>query len=67
MTTIGALTSAPGERSVYRRADGDLYCKLNDEFHVKTKLGKDDEGKPCWLGDGSAEQLDPSEEVEAVE
>ena len=63
MQTIGELSAMP-KSNVYRRANGDLYLKLNEQFHVKTKLG--DDGKR-WLGDGSAEQLDPSEQVEVVQ
>lgn len=66
MITIGKLSTLP-EASVYRRESGDLYLKLNEQLHVKTKCGNDDYGKITWLGDGSVEQLDPNERVEVVQ
>lgn len=61
MVTIGKLAGMP-EPNVYRRSNGGLYLKLNEQFHVKTKLvGKE------WLGDGSAEELDQNEEVEVIQ
>lgn len=61
--TIGKLSV----KEVYRRANGDLYLKLNEELQVKTKLGWDENGNPMWVGDGYTEPLDPNEEVEVVE
>ena len=63
MPKIGELTAMPNP-SVYRRQGGQLYLKLNVEFHVKTKLS--DNGK-SWLGDGFGEALDPNEEVELIQ
>jgi hypothetical protein len=60
---INELPANPACSAVYRRDNGDLYLRLNDEFHVKGKPRvKDGE----WIGDGSAERLDPDEEVEVV-
>ena len=68
--TIGELPASK-VKSVYRRAngdtyvDGDTYIKLNERFHVKTKLGGDD-GK-SWVGVGYAEELNPDEVVEVIQ
>lgn len=67
MTTIGELLTEPSTKRVYRRANGELYIKLNGQFHVKTKLGKDKDDKLMWIGDGSVEQIDPDEHVEMVQ
>jgi len=61
--TIGSL-SVGRKKPVYRRASGELFLKLNERFHVRTVL---DETKEIWLGDGSAEELDPNEEVEVIQ
>lgn len=64
MATIGELEASGKHKAVYRRASGQLYIKLNERFHVKTKLSEDG---TSWLGDGSAEELDPNEQVEVVQ
>ncbi len=63
MALIKDLVATGPQKDVYRRADGQLYIKLNERFHVKTKLSKD---RRTWLGDGTAEEFDPEEEVEFV-
>jgi len=63
VTTIGKLSAMPNP-NVYRRGNGDLFLKLNEQFHVKAKLSNDNKS---WLGDGSAEQLDLNEQVEVVQ
>lgn len=64
MATIGELEATGEHKAVYKRAGGQLYIKLNERFHVKTKLSEN--GK-SWLGDGTAEELDPTEEVEVIQ
>ena len=54
---ISALSPMPN-MTVYRRANGDLYGKLNNEYHVKVRV--DEEGV---FGEGTAETLDPGELV----
>lgn len=61
MPTIGELHAMP-KANVYRRTNGDLYLKLNEKFHVKTRLDKS-----RWLGAGSSEELDPNEEVMIIQ
>ena len=56
---IGELDST----TVYRKRNGEMYMKLNEIFHVKTKQGPE----TSWLGDGSAEVLDPDEVVEVIQ
>ena len=63
MVTISELEATSEHRTVYKRADGQLYIMLNAYFHVKTKLS---ESGKTWLGDGNAEKLDPNERVEVV-
>jgi hypothetical protein len=64
MATIGELEATGKHKAVYRRPNGQLYIKLNERFHIKTKLSED--GK-SWLGDGTVEELDPNEKVEVVQ
>jgi len=63
MRRIGRLRAC----AVYRRQSGELFIKLNEAFHVKTKPGSDEEGHSLWLGDGIADRFDPKEEVEVIE
>jgi len=63
MKAIGELSIMP-KPNVYRLANGDLYLKLNEQFHVKTKLSKD---QKSWLGDGATEKLDPNEKVTVIQ
>lgn len=64
MATIGELEATGKHKAVYKRAGGQLYIKLNERFHVKTKLSED--GK-SWMGNGTAEELNPDEHVEVVQ
>ncbi len=59
---IGSLRSMPNPE-VYRRENGLVYLKLNAEFQVKVFY---DPAKGAWVGNGSAEKLDPAEMVEVV-
>lgn len=63
---IGNLSAMP-EPNIYRRANGDLYLKLNQEFHVKVKLGRNKDNESVWLGAGSVERLNPNEKVEVIQ
>jgi len=76
MTAISELSMIPipesepvaYRRRVYRRANGDLYVKLNDQFHVKVKFSASKEGRHMWVGRNSpAKELDPNEQVEVVQ
>lgn len=58
MTKIRDLASSP-RFAVYQRAGGEVYAKLNDAFHVKAILEEDG----SVTGNGSAEKLDPNEDV----
>ncbi len=63
MPKISTLPSMP-KPAVYRRANGGVYLKLNEGWHVKVKLS---ENKSSWLGDGTTEKIDPNEEVEIIQ
>ena len=58
---IKELPANPAGAAVYKRGTGDIFVRLNDEFHVK---GKIEQGRV--LGDGTAEALDPEEVVEVI-
>lgn len=62
--TIGELSGTAELRNVYIRHTGEIFIKLNERFHVKTKLNDDN---TIWLGDGVAEEFDPSEKVNVVQ
>jgi hypothetical protein len=62
-TTIGSL-AVGRSKPVYRRKGKGLYIKLNEKFHVKTKLSSCQKN---WLGDGTAEELHPNEIVEVIQ
>jgi hypothetical protein len=55
---ISELSMMPNP-AVYRRANGDTYAKLNEAFHVKAIRKPDG----AVIGNGTAEQLDPDEDV----
>lgn len=61
MPNISELPAMPTP-AVYKRANGDLYLKLNEKWQVKAKL---DDGK--WKGDGVTEQIDPDEVVQVIQ
>lgn len=63
-TNIGELEDTGEHNAVYKRADGQLYIKLNERFHVKTKLSEDGRN---WLADITAEEFDPNEQVEVLQ
>ncbi len=60
---ISSLPAMP-KPAVYTRRGGATFLKLNENFHVKTKLSSN--GK-TWLGDGTAEKLNPDEMVTVVQ
>ncbi len=60
---IANLAANPAGSAAYIRADGELYVRLNDELHVKGRAG---ERAGAWVFLGTAEVLDPEEEVEVV-
>ncbi len=61
--TIGWLPGISARRAVYKRADGRIFLKLNERFHVAIRLSDDGES---WLGDGCVEAFHPKERVEAI-
>ncbi len=63
-STIGELSATAEVKNVYRRNNGETFIKLNEQFHVQTCLSND--GK-TWVGDGTAEVLDPDEKVELIQ
>ena len=63
MPKISALPAMP-KPAVYRRANGGVYLKLNTDWHVKAKLSDDNR---AWLGDGTAEKIDPDEQVKIIQ
>lgn len=68
MAKIGVLPANPVGAAIYRRKDGSTYMRLNDEFHVKVKIGiYPGDAEESWLGDGCAEKIDPEEEVEIIQ
>jgi len=59
---IGELTPGAERRATYRRTNGKTYCLLNREWQVEVSIDKD--GR-C-VGQGTAEPVDPQEEVEVI-
>ncbi len=59
---IADLPANPAASSVYR-INGQLYIRLNDDYHVKGKIGSQ---AGQWIGDGVAEKLDPEQVVDVV-
>ena len=58
------LPSTAENKAIYRRNNGVIYIKLNDQWHVPGKLSED---KKSWLGNGTTEKIVPNELVEVVQ
>lgn len=66
MPKIESLSAMPSP-AFYRRSTGETFAKLNERFHVRAKLGKYGNNETLsLLGDGTAEEFDPNEEVEVI-
>ena len=60
---ISTLPENPACSAVYKRYTGEIYLRLNKEYHVKATHGLR-EGE--WIANGSAVKIDPDEEVEVI-
>lgn len=60
---IGDLPANPACSAVYRRADGEIWLRLNDDFHVRGEAG---ETPGNWIANGVAEKIDHAEMVEVI-
>jgi hypothetical protein len=61
---IGTIKRTFDRKPVYERKSGDVYMKLDNQFHAKVILN--DSGS-CWLLDGPLEELDPKEMVRVLQ
>jgi len=59
---ISTLPENPACCAVYKRYTGEIYLRLNKEYHVKATPGQ----PSVWVANGEAVKIDPNEEVTVI-
>jgi hypothetical protein len=62
--TIGELELFCGWRPVYRRSDGSIWMKLNNDTQIRAKKAEFQQKR--WVSEGSPTSLNPNEIVEVL-